>query len=361
MKGRRGEREKGRKGATATAADSLGQASGSLWAWVLVVLCLLAWTGEVAAVTIPPPQRMPSQVTATLAAPPGNEMDMPTDVAVDAAGRVYVADGVKSRVVVLNADGTFAGAIEAAGDVRLVRPIGVTVDSQGRLWIADRGLHRVLAVAAPGEGWPARTTLLMDLTLPSVRREGGLEPAGPTDVAVTADGSQVFIVDGAHHRLIAYDAQTRAMQVIGGLGRGLGEFEFPFQISTGPGGYLFVSEAIGGRVQRITPAGRPSGQIGRWGVEVGQLYRPKGVATSEAGFVYVSDSSLGVVQVFRTDGSLVGVLTDTQGTPLSFQHPMGMALDAQGRLLVVELAANRVAVVTIGGAATRPAGGRGTR
>jgi DNA-binding beta-propeller fold protein YncE len=335
---------------------------------VVIALSVLAWAGLAPAVTIPPPQRMPSQVTATLAAPAGNEMDMPTDVAVDAAGRIYIADGVKGRVVALNADGTFAGAIESAGDVRLVRPVGLTVDAQDRLWIADTRLHRVLAVAASGEGWPARTTLLMDLTPPSMRREQTLVAAGPTDMAVTADGSQVFMVDGAHHRLIAYDMQTRAMQVIGGLGRGLGEFEFPFQISTGPGGFLFVSEAIGGRVQRITPAGRPSGQIGRWGVEVGQLYRPKGIAVSEAGFVYASDSSLGVVQVFRTDGSLVGVLTDPQGTPLSFKHPMGMTLDAQGRLLVVELAANRVAVVTIAGpapaarpTATPPTGRRGTR
>ena len=317
--------------------------------------------------SIPPRQRIPSLVIATLAGPVGNEVDMPTGVAVDAAGRVYVADGVKSRVVVLNADGTFAGAIESAGDIRLVRPVGLTVDAQGRLWIADTGLRRVLAVAASGEGWPGRTTLLMDLAPPQMRRGETLEPANPTDVAVTADGSQVFIVDGVHHRLIAYDMQTRAMQVIGGLGRGLGEFEFPFSISAGPGGYFFVCEAIGGRVQRITPAGRPSGQIGRWGVEVSQLYRPKGVVVSPAGFVYVSDSSLGVVQVFRTDGTFVGVLTDPQGTPLHFQHPMGMAPDAQGRLLVVELAANRVAVLTTANlvpaarpAATQPAGRGGT-
>ncbi len=310
--------------------------------------------------SIPAPQRVPAQVVAMLAAPVGNEMDMPTDVAVDAAGHVYVADGVKGRVVVLNADGTFVGTVEAAGSVRLVRPVGLTVDAQGRLWVADTGLHRVLAVASSGEGWPGQTTLLMDVEPPSVRRGENVEPAAPTDVAVGADGSQVFIVDGAHHRLVVYDAKTRAMQVIGGLGRGLGEFEFPFQVSVGPGGFVFVCEAIGGRVQRLTQDGRPSGQVGRWGVEVGQLYRPKGVAVSADGLVYVSDSSLGVVQVFRADGTFVGVLTDPQGAPVQFKHPMGMTLDAQGRLLVVELLANRVAVVTAQtpAPATRPGSAR---
>lgn len=326
---------------------------------------VLACVAVCGAVTIPAGQRIPAQIVAPLAAPPGNEMNMPTDVAVDAAGHVYVADGVKSRVVVLNADGTFAGAISAIGDVQLVRPVGLCVDARNRLWIADPGLHRVLATSTSGEGWPGRVSLLMNLEPPSVHRAETLEPSDPTDVAVTPDGTQIYIVDDRHHRLIAYDVQTRAMQVIGGLGRGLGEFEFPFSIAIGPNGYVFVSEAIGGRVQRITPTGKPSGQIGRWGVEVGQLYRPKGIAVSPAGLVYVGDSTLGVVQIFRTDGTFLGVLTDPQGQPLRFQHPMGMTLDLQGRLLVVELMANRVAVVTVADlapttrpATTQPAGGR---
>lgn len=319
---------------------------------------LLACVAFCQGVTIPTNQRIPAQVVSTLAAPVGNDMDMPTDVAVDAAGRVYVADGVKSRIVVLGNDGTFAGAIVAAGDVSLVRPVGLSIDAQDRLWIADPGLHRVLSVATTGgAAWPAQTTLLANLEPPSVRRGEALVPADPTDVAVTADGSQIAIVDDAHHRLVAYDPKTRAMQVIGGLGRGLGEFEYPFSIGIGPGNYIYVCEAIGARVQRITPAGKPSGQIGHWGVEVGQFYRPKGLAVSPAGLVYVSDSTLGVVQVFRTDGTFLGVLTDPQGQPLRFQHPMGMALDPQGRLLVTELAANRVAVVAVSlpPSATRPA------
>lgn len=341
-------------GRAAPNVEGPGPAPGHHAPWVVSSLCAAVTIGLYAAaalhaVVIPAPYRIAAQITATLAAPVDNEMDKPTDVAVDSVGRVYIADGVKSRVVVLGADRSFAGAISAVGGIALARPVGLCVDDQDRVWIADPGLHRALAAATKGEDWPGRAPLLADLELPSVRRGETSEPASPTDVAVSFDGKQVYVVDDAHHRLIARDTRTRATQVIGGLGRGLGDFEFPFSIALGPNGYIFVCEAIGARVQRITPAGRPSGQIGRWGVEIGQFYRPKGIAVSPGGLVYVGDSSLGAVQVFRTDGTFLGVLTDPQGQPLHLQHPMGMALNPQGQLLVVELTANRVAIVTMSG------------
>ena len=53
--------------------------------------------------------------------------------------------------------------------------------------------------------------------------------------------------------------------------------------------------------------------------------------------------------VFDARGRVVGCLTGADGRPMRFEHPMGMAFDRAGRLYVVELAANRVAIVTLGG------------
>lgn len=54
-----------------------------------------------------------------------------------------------------------------------------------------------------------------------------------------------------------------------------------------------------------------------------------------------------MIQVFDDAGKLLGVLTDDAGQPLRFDHPMGMRFDAAGTLYVVELGANRVAVVAL--------------
>ncbi len=104
-------------------------------------------------------------------------------------------------------------------------------------------------------------------------------------------------------------------------------------------------------MQRLTSEDRWGGQIGKWGVELGQVYRPKGIAADGRGRLFVGDSTLGVVQVFSERGSLEGVLTDKDGRPLKFAHPMGMCLDKTGRLYVVELKQNRVAGVSITGGA----------
>lgn len=300
------------------------------------------------AVTIPADLRIPTQIIASYAAPPDSPLDMPTDIAIDSTGRIYVADGVNSRVAVFGPDGVFTGAILTAGDTRLPRPLGLFVDAQDRLWITDTELHRVLAVETHGDGWPRQAPLLQTLALPAAPHGNASEPADPTDVVITRDGRQAFVADNDHGRLIAVDLATRAVQLIGHPGRGLGEFAWPFMLALGPDGYIYVCEAIGARVQRINPNGRPAGQIGRWGIEAGQLYRPKGITIDANGTVYVSDSSLGVVQAFRTDGTFLGVLTDATGAPLRFQHPMGMALDGQGRLYVIELTANRIAVLVPG-------------
>jgi sugar lactone lactonase YvrE len=89
-------------------------------------------------------------------------------------------------------------------------------------------------------------------------------------------------------------------------------------------------------------------------VEIGQFYRPKGVVVGPDGRIFVSDSTLNVVQVFDGRGRVIGCLSDAEGRPLRFAHPMGMTFDRTGRLYVVELAANRVAVVTLSGRKDSP-------
>jgi len=173
-------------------------------------------------------------------------------------------------------------------------------------------------------------------------------------VAVTPDGQRAYIVDNDNHRLIVRDNRDKQLTTLGRFGRALGQFQWPFMVAVSPRGYLYVTETIGARVQRIRPPRRWAGQISRWGVELGRLYRPKGVAVSATGRLFVSDSTLSVVQVFGPDGELLGVLTDAAGEPLRFKHPMGMCFDAAGRLYLVELGADRVAVIALGSGSASP-------
>jgi DNA-binding beta-propeller fold protein YncE len=316
--------------------------------WPMLFLAAVT-VGQTPPTPLPPGAALPARVVRTMAAPDSSPMHMPTDVAVDAAGSVFVADGANDRVLQFESAGKFVQSIGIVGEQKLNRPVGLSFDAQGRLWIADTGHHRLVVLGAKLE-------LLETIDLPTPANG---RPSDPTDVAVTPDGRRTYVVDNDNHRVLVRDNGDKSLTSLGVLGHALGQFEWPFMVCIAPGGEVYVTEAIGARVQRITARNQWAGQVGGWGVEPGQLYRPKGIVCDATGRIFVSDSTLNVVQAFDSRGRFVGVLASGQSSegPIRFEHPMGMCVDKAGRLYVVELRANRVAVVEVGGPATQPAGG----
>jgi ribosomal protein S11 len=88
----------------------------------------------------------------------GAEVYLPTGVAVDASGNVYIADYGNNRVrkvtvstgvistVAGNGTGGFSGDNSSATSAELYRPAGVALDSSGNLYIADAYNNRVRVV-----------------------------------------------------------------------------------------------------------------------------------------------------------------------------------------------------------------------
>ncbi len=311
------------------------------------------------AAPIPEDRRIEARLLRTITAPASDPMHMPTDVAVDRADRVYVADGANDRVLRFTPAGEVDETITDPGGSRLVRPVGVSVDDAGGLWIADSGNHRIVSRAAGAASW----------TMMNLPEAPGGRPFEPTDIAVSPAGKRIFIVDNENHRLAIRDTGADGFTFLGRFGEPLGQFRWPFMIALADDGYVFITEAIGARVQRLSPQDRWAGQVGRWGVKLGDLYRPKGIAIDGGGRLYVSDSTTRVVQVFNERGSLIGVLCGGDGAPMRLAHPMGMTFDRAGHLYVVELGADRVAVLEVNGAVppgvkdantTRPANEQGT-
>lgn len=272
-------------------------------------------------------------------------MQLPTDVAAGRDGRVYVADGVNERVVIFDADGRMIETVRAIGDAQLVNPTGLAVDAEGKLFVCDSGLREVVVRGADGQ-------LVRTLALPAGADEHAPDP---TDVAVEAEGGGAWVVDNDNHRLVRIDLATGAQTVMGRYGESVGQLHHPFMIAMSGEGDAFVSDVINSRVAVFTKNAAPSQSVGAYGVELGQLYRPKGVACDSKGDVWVSDSVLGVVQVFSNSGSPRDVLRDSAGKPLRFASPMGLDFDADDRLYVTELGANRAVQVTIQRGPPRPA------
>lgn len=73
------------------------------------------------------------------------DFSLPTCVAVDKDGNVYVTDTLNNRVEIFDADGGFISQFGKAGDGpgRFARPKGIAVDGDGHIWVADEIQGRV--------------------------------------------------------------------------------------------------------------------------------------------------------------------------------------------------------------------------
>ena len=112
------------------------------WRWALA-MCAISGAAVVAK-EIPAEKRIAAKIVQSISAPTDDPMHFPTDVAVDRAGSIYVADGVHNRIVRFDRSGRFDAAISQVGREQLSNPIDLCFDSSDQLWIADNGNHRVL-------------------------------------------------------------------------------------------------------------------------------------------------------------------------------------------------------------------------
>lgn len=164
------------------------------------------------------------------------------DLAVDAAGFVYVCDFQNYRVQKFTASGSFVTAwgSQGSGDGQFLVPNGIAVEPAGTLLVADGGSHRV----------------------------------------------QRFTADGAF------------VSAFGSPGTGPGQFDFPTRPVVDPNGNILVPESGNHRVQAFRQDGSFLTMWGTAGSSPGQFLHPTCVATDATGAIYVMDKDNHRVQKF---------------------------------------------------------------
>ena len=268
-------------------------------------------------------------------------------------GRLFVSDTVRRLVHVLDRASGGYHQIGADGPGRLTKPLGLAVDDSGTVYVCDITTQRVLTYGVGGEflqaiGGP------MHLKLPS-------------SVAVTPDGSRIFVldtggVDSRQHRIVVFDASGRRVRTIGTRGSGAGQFNLPLSIERAPGGKLLVVDSGNFRVQTLTAGGRALSAFGRPGRYPGQFGHPKDLALDGSGNIYVTDSNFGVFQIFNPPGRILLSIGERneQGGSGRFLLPAGIDVDFDGRVYVVDQYFRKIEVFRPAGLpASAAPGGRG--
>ena len=174
----------------------------------------------------------------------------PMGVAVDAIGRVYVADTWNDRIRVIEPDGrvrTLAGGdrpglVDGAGELaRFDTPTALAVAGDGTVWVADTGNRALRAVDAGGavRTWQADP---LDAAAAMLAR--------PLALAVTHDG-QLYVAELSPGRVlqVAPDGRARVL-----TGESTAQwFARPSALWLEGDGSLLLADAEGHRLHRLVP------------------------------------------------------------------------------------------------------------
>ena len=191
-----------------------------------------------------------AEISSNLVAYPqqGNGLSDPQGLAADSTGNVFIVDTGNNRVVeeIYSSGNTYnqpAGSelqtVVASG---LNAPEGVAVDASGKVYIADTGNNRILLETPTGGGAFSQSVLF----------NSGL--SAPAGVAVDNVGD-VFISDTGNKRvlveLLSGGSYTQSVVPISGLGS-------PQGIAVDASGNLFVADATSGNVIKLAMGSAPS-------------------------------------------------------------------------------------------------------
>ena len=272
------------------------------------------------------------------------QLNIPTDIALDASGNLYIAEAVGNRVRKVDATGKIStvagtGVQGSEGDngpaveAQLNRPLTMTVDAEGNIFIGEYNGYRVRRVDLEG-------TIT---TIAGTGIKGGAGDGGPataaqfnyiSGLAVDALGN-VYVADMNEARIRVISATGRINTIAGTGVQGFSgnrgpasqaQLETPGGLALDAAGNLFLTEFWASRLRRIDSAGiittiaGTSEQLstGDMGLAIdAALDRPIRIATDPDGNLYVSEGYADRVRILRPTATLS-----------SFPLPLGTSGDS---------------------------------
>ena len=274
------------------------------------------------------------------------ELAIPRGVAVDpASGRIVVADTENSRIQAFHPNGTlalrFGGVhppVPLEEDMRV--PRGVAVGPDGRIVVADTGRQRIKAFHPNG-------------TLDDSFGQGGSAGAGlsnPSSVAVDPLSGRIFVASMLNNAVVAFHPNGTLDDSFGRNGRAMGSFSGPEGVAVDPAsGRIVVADTGNRRIKAFHPNGLPAFEIGPGLGAGGQLRDPKGVAVDPSGRIVVTDS--GADSFAAGDAARVLLIADPRAPYVKNVTARGGAGEgalAPGDSVAIDVAFDRPVLVDYG-------------
>jgi hypothetical protein len=226
----------------------------------------------------------------------GRAYEVARDIAVSAAGDVYVANGVRDRLDVLTAEGAPIRDWRSASRAVAVAPSGSVYVVGYRRVSRYQGSFQVEDFAADG-------TLL---TTWGAGAGGAAHELGEPWGIATGPGGEVYVPDWGGH-----------VRAFSGAGDPLLSWDtagFSFDLATDAAGNVYVAEGgLAQKVEKFSPAGDLIAVFGSSGTRPGRFVDPMSVAVDSGGDVYVASHSASYldgggatrIEKFAADGTFL--------------------------------------------------------
>jgi DNA-binding beta-propeller fold protein YncE len=236
-------------------------------------------------------------------------------LAVDANGRVWIADFGNAAVKLFDASGGLLGGWGGPGEgtYGMKDPCGIALKGDD-VYVADTWRTGVERFSSKGDF--------------KGKVNAGLY--APHGVAIAADG-RIFIADSGNNRVVLCDADLGNPQSIGKNGAGPEDFAQPTGVAIGPSGNVYVTDAGNKRIQVLDGNGKFKSRwkFNGWGTNAEPYVD---VDTDES--VYVTDPiGMALVRFDRNGRELKRWTADEEGR--KFVRPTGVAIDRKGRFVYV--------------------------
>jgi tripartite motif-containing protein 71 len=248
---------------------------------------------------------------------------------------------------------------ENAGPGSLVWPTDIALDSEENVYVTDEWLNRVAIFTKDGD-WVGAW---------GVVGQGGGEFDKPSGIVFDSEDN-LYLVDTGNNRIQKFTKDGRFLAKWGREGSGDGEFNMPWGIDIDDAGNVYVADWRNDRIQKFTADGRFLMKFGSYGRGEGEFRRPTDVAVDKEGLIYVADWDNDRLQIFDDEGGFITLLTGdatlskwgetkldanpemrlqreiAQGLERErfFRGPIGVTVDDQDRIFVVDSQRNRIQV-----------------
>lgn len=295
---------------------------------------------------------------------PGNMATFfqPGGIVADPNGNLFIADESNDKIRKIAPDGTVSTYAGVGGSgyldgpasaAKFGAPFSIALDKDGNLYVGEADNHDIRKISPDGTVSTVLATGLIypeGIALDSVGDLYVTDNSGNTITKITASGA-VSVVAG-----------TSLPETKDGTGSSAG-FNSPSGIIYGNDGNFYITESQGNTIRKMTPTGVVTTVAGNGtqgfadGLErTASFFSPASLVMDKAGYLYVTDYNNGLIRIISPSGYVSTVAgqhiitnhsVDGIGVTAIFAEPIGITMDSQGNLYVVDNASNQVRKIVV--------------